>query len=406
MHGGRTADVRVGLVGEFGVHNSGNEATLQVVLDLLAADARLAPVVVADKHDVVARDRGVRAVPLHDPAARRGGLRGLLGKASDAWHAWRTVGLLDVVVIPGTGIFEGLAIAPGGIPLTLFWYGLAARLRRRPFLVLSVGVDEAFHPVTGRLFRWTMGCATYLSVRDAGSARAARALGVRRDLPVVPDLVLGVDVGTADRGTGAGTVAVGVIEYRGIGTAESEADRAAYVERVLHVVRRLTDAGHDVLVVGGALPDRPTVELVAARAVVAAPGRVTASDALSLDDLTRDLATCAAVVAARYHNLIAALRLDLPAVSVGYGSKQEWLLADFGRPERAHRIDTFDPDEVADQVLAAVTAGSDPAAHDVLDEARRALADQAARVAALLRDVADARAPHADTVPESSGACP
>ncbi|MGH8965691.1 MAG: polysaccharide pyruvyl transferase family protein, partial [Actinomycetes bacterium] len=167
----------MGLVGEFGVHNFGNEASLAAMLDTLRSGRRITPVVVADKHDVVAAEHRVAAVPLHHPAAPRGGARGLVGKVADAWAAVRTVRGLDVVLVPGTGIFEGLAIAPGGVPLTLFWYALAARILRRPFVVLSVGVDEAFHPVTARLFRWTLTLATYLTVRDEGSARAAHRLG-------------------------------------------------------------------------------------------------------------------------------------------------------------------------------------------------------------------------------------
>lgn len=399
-------DVRIGLVGEFGVHNYGNEASLAAVLGMVRACPGWTPVVVADKGDVVTASYGVESVPLHHPSAPRGGLRGVVGKAYDAWAAWRTVSRLDAVVVPGTGVFEGLAIAPGGIPLTLFWYGLAARLLRRPFIVMSVGVDDAFHPVTARLFRWTLACATYLSVRDEGSARAARGLGVRRSLVVVPDLVLGSPVDDVPGPDGAVTVAVGVIEYRRLGTADTAADRSAYRGRLLHVVRRLAEAGVDVVVVGGALPDAPTVADVVARSASFGPGKVSAAEVGSIDDITRTFATCRAVVASRYHHLVAALRLGLPVVSLGYASKQDWLVEQFGLTDQAHRLDTFAPDDVVDQVLAALASpGDGDAARAVLAESRRLLADQAATVTAALgrRTASGASRGH---VPERPGVTP
>ncbi|MFI2103206.1 polysaccharide pyruvyl transferase family protein [Isoptericola sp. NPDC019693] len=378
----RAERVRVGLLGEFGVHNFGNEASLAAVLDVLRPDDRLVPVVVADRCEAVTAEHGAAAVPLHHPGGRRGGAGGLLGKLADARHAWRTVGGLDAVVVPGTGIFEGLAIAPGGIPLTLFWYALAARLRRRPFLVLSVGVDAAFHPLTARLFRWTLAAATVATVRDEGSADAARRLGVRRDLDVVPDLVLGLpDPGTPRRERPR--VVVGVIDYRGLGTAEGPADRAAYVARTVRVVDRLAGSGADVVVVGGALPDAPTVREVAARAASAGPRRVEAVEAESLADVSRATAGSWAVVAARYHHLVTAVRLGVPAVSLGYGAKQGWLLEQFGQGDRVHTVDGFDPEEVADQVLALLREPP-PDTRPARAEAARRLAAQEDRLREVL----------------------
>jgi len=385
----REVKVHVGLLGEFGVHNFGNEASLAAILGVLRADDRLVPVVVADRCETVTAEHGVATVPLHDPGARRGGAGGLLGKLADARRAWRTVGDLDAVVVPGTGIFEGLAIAPGGIPLTLFWYALGARLRGRPFLALSVGVDDAFHPVTARLFRWTLSAATLVTVRDDGSARAARRLGVRRPLDVVPDLVLGLPAHGAPRRERP-RVVVGVIDYRGIGTAEGEADRAAYVTRMVRVVRRVAASGADVVVLGGALPDAPTAREVAARAASAGPGRVEAVEVGSLADVARETAGSRVVAAARYHHLVTALRLGVPAVSLGYGAKQRRLLEQFGQGDQAHTVDGFDPDEVADQVLALLREPA-PDTRPVLADAARRLAAQEER----LRDVLASTVPGA-----------
>ncbi|MCL1871583.1 MAG: polysaccharide pyruvyl transferase family protein [Promicromonosporaceae bacterium] len=388
----RGGATRVGLLGQFGIHNFGNEASLAAVLEVLRGQPGVEPVVVSDHADVVAAEHGVAAVPLRSPSAPRGGLRGLLGKAYDAAHAWRTVRGLDVLVVPGTGILEGLAASPGGIPLTLAEHAAAARLLRRPLWLLSVGVDEAAGPLTARLHRFVLDSARYATVRDDGSARAAAALGVRRVPGVVPDLVLGAEPAPrAPAPHERPVVAVGVIDYQGIGTAESDADRAAYLDRTTALVRLLVDAGNDVRVVGGALPDAATVAEVARRAGAGRPGRVAEAPASSLDDVDRALAGCAAVVAVRYHNLVASLRAGVPSVAVAYGRKQEWLLDQLGQGGRVHRVDAFDPAEVAADVARA--AAADGPANEALTAARTAIAAQYDALLAALAPRAASPAP-------------
>ncbi len=385
-----TGQVRVGLLGEFGIGNFGNEASLAAVLELLSTDARVAPVVISDRTDVVTSDHGVPALPLHHPRAPRRSVAGVLGKVFDAAHALLTVRSLDAVVVPGTGIFEGLAIRPGGIPLTLFWYSLAARVLRRPFLVLSVGVDHAADALTARLHRSTLAHASRLTVRDAGSADAVTSLGVAPRPRVVPDLVLGSGSG-APRAGGRPTVAVGVIDYRGLGVPDDPADRAQYVDRTVALVARILDAGFDVRVVGGALPDAAAVHEVAAQAAAGlADGRVDAPAISSLDGVRGAMAGCSAVVAVRYHNLIAALQLGLPVVSLGYGSKQAWLLEQFGQGDRVHSVRDFSPAEVAAQVIAAARSDAVTAA-ELLGEARSAIQHQGKAVMEILGSLHDSR---------------
>lgn len=358
--------MRVGLIGEFGAGNFGNEASVAAELaalrdvgdGVLGAGPGVAPTLVATDPAAASALHGVPAVALVDHDAPRGGVRGLVGKLYDARHAWRVVGGQDALVIPGTGIFEGLAVNPGAIPLTLFWYALAARLRRRPLLVLSVGADGVGGPLLRFLVRWTLRLATYVSVRDGGSA--ARVAGLGAPMPaVVPDLVLGVPAEGDDPGSGPGaghealpSVAVGVVNYLWCGPVRTAQARDRYEERTLALVSALVAAGLDVRVVGGDEGDDETVaRVVDAAAATGAGDHVTAVLARSLDDVESVLRSSAAMVAVRYHNLIGAVRAGVPMVSLGYGPKQRWLLERFGLERFAHDLGDFDPAEVARQVV-------------------------------------------------------
>ena len=53
----------------------------------------------------------------------------------------------------------------------------------------------------------------------------------------------------------------------------------------------------------------------------------------SLDVLMREMAKVGTVVAIRYHNVLCALMLGKPTVSLSYASKHDFLMADMGLPE-------------------------------------------------------------------------
>ncbi|MFC7877423.1 polysaccharide pyruvyl transferase family protein [Isoptericola sp. NPDC057391] len=380
---GGARPLRVGLLGQFGYRNFGNEASLDAVLDLLrrSGGPAVEPVVLTDAPDRVRAEREVLAEAASDRDAVRTGWRRAAAKLADVPYAWRVVGGLDAVVVPGTGILEGHATSPFGPPFQLALYGVVARVRRRPYLVLSVGSDR----LGGRAFRLMQRTvartATYLSVRDAGSADAVAA-GSRRP-PVVPDVVLGLPLPPAAAPSPGARplVAVGVVRYDWYAPA---ADRDRYAARTAHLVRELADGGADVLLVVGDDADGSTARDVAGR--VDDPDHVQVATVGSVAELEHRLAGCSAVVAARYHNLVAALRARVPVVSLGYGPKQRWLVERFGDPGRAHDVDRFDPQVVARQVLAAAADvdGDRARTARALAQARDALAAQERRVAALL----------------------
>ena len=87
---------------------------------------------------------------------------------------------VDALVVPGTGVLETRLMAgPWGVPLWMFLAALSCRLLGRPVLLVSVGAEPAEHPMTRRLFRWTVRLATYVSYRDAESQAVVALLGRR-----------------------------------------------------------------------------------------------------------------------------------------------------------------------------------------------------------------------------------
>ncbi len=56
------------------------------------------------------------------------------------------------------------------------------------------------------------------------------------------------------------------------------------------------------------------------------------------------------VIASRYHNIVCALSMGRPAISLGYAKKNDALLNDTGLSEFSHHIETFNPQLLLSQV--------------------------------------------------------
>ncbi|MEL7976743.1 polysaccharide pyruvyl transferase family protein [Isoptericola sp. F-RaC21] len=411
---------RVAFFGETGTGNFGNEASLAAGLRLLDGTGARA-LAVAQLPEVVEAAHGVEAVGIRHPSAPRRGIKGLLGRAADVVHLGRTVRSVDAVVVPGTGIFEGQGQRPRGIPFSLFCLAAWSRLLRRPLLLLSVGVDDEASPGVRRFFARALAWADVVTVRDEGSARAVAGLGVRREVAVVPDVVLRRAPTATPPAPGTARthpiVGVGVMDWGG---AERDADRERYTGRSVGLVRALLAAGAGVRVVAGEDLDLRVAREVVRRVREADPGAaVELSEARTVDDVAQALGGCHALVAARYHNLVAAVSEGVPVVATGYGPKQAALVAAYspygrhgrhashrppgphgppGRPpepegrvhdtshRRAHDRDSYDTATVVAQVREILADHSAEAAHvrAVADADRAAVRAQEDRVRHLL----------------------
>jgi len=178
-------------------------------------------------------------------------------------------------------------------------------------------------------------------------------------------------------------VGVGVLDFHG---GNDDRDRAhevhtRYVASVTALVHGILDTGREVRMLVGDRADERIVRLVAADVVARRPadaGRVHSDPVASLDDLMQQMVGLDAVVATRFHNVLCALATARPTISVGYGRKNEVLMADVGLAGYCHPADGFDPKVVVDQLDELLSAADRVSATLArrTETYRRALAEQ------------------------------
>jgi polysaccharide pyruvyl transferase WcaK-like protein len=347
---------RIGILGAFGTGNSGNEGTLTV---MIGAARRLWPdadlVSICTQPDNVATDHGIPAIPLY--AAPRGNAFRLISKVlfkvpsalADFMRARSHAADLDLLLIPGTGVLDDYNTGPMGGPYHIFKWCLAARVCRTPIALVSVGAGPIVHRLSRWFLRRAAAMAVYRSYRDEASREFMSDLGLdtTRD-DVYPDLAFSLpvpDVGPDDEAKA--TIGLGVMTYHGWqGGPDGDKIYTDYVAKISRFAAGLLDQGFRIRLLMGDDVDLDAVKDVTSAIRIARPGaapeRIAFAPIRTLPELMDQIAGIEAIVASRFHNIVCALKLGRPAVSIGYSKKNDVLMEAMGLGAFCQRIEGMD----------------------------------------------------------------
>lgn len=355
----------VGLFGLLGSGNSGNDASMETVLAYLR---EAHPDVVVDAlcggPERVRATYGIEAAPLYwyqkfdqrttgAPAA----FLKLAGKAIDAVRVASWVRRHDAVIVAGAGALETtLPQRPWGFPYSLFLLTASGRLFGTKVALVSVGADLINKRATRWLSNATARLSSYRSYRDAYSRDAMRQRGIDTSADrVFPDLVFGVPTPPYEPGDPQ-LVGVGVMAYYGGNDDRSRADQIhfTYVETMTRFTEWLVDSGYRVRLFGGDNKfDGEIAEKIQADVRRSRPEldarQITVAAVSTYPELIREMAPVGLVVATRYHNVMCAVKLCKPTISLGYSRKFISLMTDMGLAEFHQFADSLDLDRLTEQ---------------------------------------------------------
>lgn len=352
------AALSVGIFGGIGSGNIGNDASMEAVLSYIRSNEPDAILDVMCSGPEIASDRyGVAAVPMGWYREQASGVAAIamkaLGRGIDSLRIASWVRRHDVVIVPGAGILETtLPMRPWGFPYTIWVLCLSGKIFRTKIALVSVGANVIRQPLTRWLFVSAARLAFYRSYRDTLSHDAMRRQGIdSRSDHVYTDLVFGTPVPHHDSGD-ARTVGIGVMDFYGTNDDRGQGDAIhnSYLENMKAFARWLIDRDYKIrLFVGDTNgSDDTVVQEILADLRAYRPDldrtRAVAESVSTFADLMRAMSRTATVVATRYHNLICALMLAKPTLSVGYSEKNEALMADIGLAEYCQTVNSLDVD--------------------------------------------------------------
>lgn len=343
-----TRPLRIALVGGFGNGNFGNDASIETAL--LALRARFPDAVIesiCDDPSVVSPRLGIPSTRIAIRPA--GPLRhldtlllrfpsGVFNWARAFWIARR----FDVMLWPGTGIFDDYRTGPLGFPAQVFRWSVVARLVGLRLIFFGVGAGPIVNPLSRFFLKTAARCADHRSYRDLGSKEFMQSLGVdETKSPVLPDIVFGKPVADPPpvRSTPPLTIGLGVMSYRG--WRIDEAIGANYREKLARFVRWAEAQRHRVRFLVAEPSDKRALGQLKD---MLADGIDRGGDMNVLDDVMNEIRSCDLVVASRFHVLIAGLKLNRPCISLSYGPKHDLLMDEAGIGQFCQHADYFDFD--------------------------------------------------------------
>jgi polysaccharide pyruvyl transferase WcaK-like protein len=356
----RTRRVRVGMIGQFGSGNIGNNASMEAVLAYLRAahpDAEL-DIMCGGPDDVRERYQ-VSAVPMMwDTASNASGVSAIplkvLGKGIEYWRIVTWTRRHDAVIIPGMGVLEATLPVPFWTgPLRHYLTSLAGRLFGTKIGYVSVGASAVAQPVTRWFFKESVRLADYCSCRDSRSQAVLKSWGIDvTSVPVYPDLAFALP-GPPRQAGDPNLVCVGVMDYHG-GDADRTRSviRTRYVAEMLRFVGWLLEQGKDVCLLVGDTngSDQTVVDEILSGIAQSMPGladgRLTEKQVIGIDDVQAAMAPAGTVVAARFHNVVAAFMLGKPTIAISYGAKHDSLMADWGMADYCLPLKSLDHEEL------------------------------------------------------------
>lgn len=347
----------IGLIGTFGAGNSGNDGTLEAFVNLARNNFREMDLVcVCGKPDVIQEKFGIGAIDINQ-IPRNSVLFRLLSRLFLGfprrianWNYARCqVKRFDLLVIPGTGALDDFQTGPMGWPYTLFRWCVAARLGGVDIVFLNIGAGPIVHPLSRWFMKKSATMASYRSYRDNISREYMQSIGFDSlDDPVYPDVAFALPTPQYRRTTEAAlTVGVGMMGYRGWSANNPDASRiySEYLSKMTEFISWLLEQGRCVRFLTGDAADNAAIDEVVRRLGVDGTSRndqLVAEPTTSIHELMDQLAMTDVVVATRYHNVIFALKMRRPVISIGYARKSDVLMADMGLGDFCQYVENFD----------------------------------------------------------------
>lgn len=373
--GRRKKPRRIAVLGVFGQQNLGNECTLDVFLRSCRKYLPEAKIkcICSVPEDTAARHK-IPTFPmiagysqvwpgLKNPVlklARRVFVY-LPLEAAHWFRAFRTLANTEALFVPGTGILTDTHSVAFGFPYYLFMWSVIATLRRCKVAYVSVGAG----PIDRHLSRWfikrALSLATFRSYRDFSAREYLIGIGFpAKNDPVYPDLVFNMPLPESiSRGHGKKSrrrVAIGIMSYLGK-SGPDKRDHGfdeRYLEKVVAFAAWLVENHYDVrLLFGDIRYDPPALEYTRRLLTASLPPgdrcRVIDEPVSSTRELLSELAATDVVVATRFHNLLLALMLNKPVISISFHQKCNSLMSLMGLSRYCLDIDTLEVNQLIER---------------------------------------------------------
>jgi polysaccharide pyruvyl transferase WcaK-like protein len=272
----------------------------------------------------------------------------------------------DLIVICGGGQLLDWG-GPWAFPYTMFKWILLARCARAKCIFLNSGAG----PLDASLSRWfikrALSMADYISLRDRASGELLRKIGFRGKIEVVADAAWGLrlpDGVTKARSEPQEELVIGIAPMAyGDSSRHWVDDNSGYrrlIDSLAEFSGRMLERGHRIKLFSSDIwfDSQAIADLDAAihrNYPAAAADRVTREPIADVSDLLAALSRLDCYVTCRFHGVVLASLLNVPAIALAPHPKVTTLMEDMGLSDYCVDISRSDADDLtarADRLIA------------------------------------------------------
>ena len=363
----------VNFFGGFGLGNFGNEITLQAILYHLR---RYFPHVevgcICTHPEVTATYFNIKTLPISGKLVSVWKPNNLLARGLRSFfigipceiYRWLEALIklkhIDALIVPGTGLLTDAYGLRGWGPYGLFKWSLIAKLRGCKLLFISVGAGPLDSQIGRLLVRSSLALADFRSYRDSETKDHLRSIGAGKSSDrIYPDLAFSIvdeiRPEFANPNRRRLVIGLGLMLYHGRLSSDQARDSTykRYLEQLVVFAKWLLAQDYDVRLLIGEISDRSVtaeLKLMLKNSLEDYnEQRIIDEPASSVEDLLAQLSQTDAVVATRFHNILLALALNKPVISISFHQKCTSLMQDMGLQEYCLDIHTLDASKLIEQ---------------------------------------------------------
>jgi polysaccharide pyruvyl transferase WcaK-like protein len=364
------ASNKIVLYGHFGSGNIGNDSTFEAALHHVRKYQSQSRVIcVCTGPSEISKRFGTETLPISvhpELQATRSRFRILriLPRLSDElrfwlkYRSWAKPG--DCFIVVGTGAVDDLGVRrPWASPYELYKWCKIAKNGGAQVIFLSVGAGPIRNRISRALMLRALQLADYRSYREKAAFDYLRSVGFNTTGDFLyPDLVFSLrkDLPPLRQSSDGQpkVVGLGLMAYRGWHRSHnSEAVYQRYITQIEAFVAWLLKRGIAVRIFPGDTTDLEIVQEIKTHFHTQGDwpgsGLLVAEPVVTVDDLLAQIAQTDIVVASRFHNVLSALMVGVPVISLGYHDKNTNLMSAVGLEKYCQHIERFTFEKLVEQ---------------------------------------------------------
>lgn len=390
------------LYGFFGSGNIGNDTSLEAALhNIKKYQPDTNVICVCNGPREVSRRFGIQALPMSEHEADKPISGGLPSRIMRLWSRlmdevgfwlrrprWFQPG--DKFIVAGSGGVDDYGVRrPWHRPYVLYKWCKVAKMGGAQVIFLSVGAGPILNRVSKFLMLKALRMADYRSYRDVAAFSYLQSVGydTSGDLSY-PDLVFSLSKASLPiprkRSSAPIIVGLGLINYYGHRYEPGVGERIyqEYISKIKHFAIWLLREGFIIRVLSGDMADRwpaqDLVEFVNEEGESHWRENLIVQEITDRNELFNQIAQTDLVVASRFHNVLCALMLERPVISLSYHEKNDSLMKEMGLEHYCQHIEHFTNERLIEQFSSCIheTEQIVSRIHDQLDNYRNLLDEQ------------------------------